>query len=67
MKNKPVCYVLKERPEKHSAKKDQKDGAGAEIIFCSGCINNKCHDRNIHAPDHKRVGLGQRFQEITFK
>lgn len=67
VKNKPVCYVFKKCPEKHAAKKDKQNAASAEIIPCSGRVNKKSHDRDIHSPYHQWMGFCQCLKEITFK
>ena len=67
VKNITVCDVFEECPEEHPCKEHEQDPAGTVIIFCSRGINDKTEDGDIHAPDHQRVGLGQRLQEIIFE
>ena len=67
VKNIPVGDVFEECPEEHPRKEHEQDPAGAEIIFCGRGINDKTEDRDIHAPDHQRVGLGQRLKKIILE
>lgn len=67
VKNITVGYVFKQCPEKHTAEENQQDGFGA-VIVPGGCqVNDIGKYGNVHAPNHQRMGLGQRFQEVAFK
>jgi hypothetical protein len=58
MKNKPVGYILKKRPEEHAPKKHQQDSARGIIIPGGSQVNNVGKNRYIHTPDYQWVCFG---------
>ena len=67
MKKKPVRNVLKQGPEKHTTEEGEKYPEKRVIQPCMAVIKHIHNHWKIHSPDHKRMCLGQHFQEIVLE
>lgn len=67
MKYKAMRNVFEEGPEKHSAEERKQDPHSRILKPCAAVIKHIAEDRNIHAPYHQGVRLGQHFQVIALE
>jgi hypothetical protein len=67
MKDKPVHKVFEKTPEQHAAQEGKRDPYDGKIQPCSTVVQEIYNYREVYAPDHEGMRLGQHLQVVTLE